>query len=175
MKNKIHEVAFTIKDGKRVLQCHSRGDFRFSPFFCYIDSFGLNESIENHYQQTKVFSKDGDFIKAKDWKEAKRMQKSNLYLNRGFFLPNGIYLGEENSSAEDLVIQYYIGLWYKFLSKNQYLIDIAKEFDDFEDPFEGKFPFGQAKVFQKVSREGLDSLYPMFQELNNLINKFYGL
>jgi hypothetical protein len=65
------------KDGKRILQCHSKGDGRFSPFNCYLEAFGFRDSIENHYQCSKIFDISGvpGVIQNKavpsNWREAK--------------------------------------------------------------------------------------------------------
>ena len=36
MSNQVFVGQYRIEDGKRILQCHSRGDKRYSPFFCYL-------------------------------------------------------------------------------------------------------------------------------------------
>jgi hypothetical protein len=66
-------------------------------------------------------------------------------------------------------IQYYVMLWYRYLAQNQHLLEIAAEFDEFEDPFRGNFPLCQADVIRKAVREGLASLRPMFSELEKLL------
>lgn len=44
---KVIEAPFSINpDGLKVLQCHSRGDRRFSPFCCFVEAFGQKDSIE---------------------------------------------------------------------------------------------------------------------------------
>lgn len=54
------------------LECSSRGDKRFSPFFAYIR--GYSKSIENLYQGAKIFP-DGQTNL--NWKEAKGKQCIN--------------------------------------------------------------------------------------------------
>jgi hypothetical protein len=70
---------------------------------------------------------------------------------------------------DDLGIQFYVMLWYRYLLRNPSLLAIAAEFDEFEDPFRGAFPLCQADVIRKATREGLDSLRPMFSELERLL------
>jgi len=41
--------------GIRILQCHTRGDRRFTPFNCWVIAFGRRDTIENHYQRAKRF------------------------------------------------------------------------------------------------------------------------
>lgn len=58
-----------IKHGQPpYLECSTKGDRRFSPFCCYIMYGDKFDSIENHYQRTKVFS-DGTY--GLDWRQAK--------------------------------------------------------------------------------------------------------
>lgn len=60
-------------------------------------------------------------------------------------------------------------LWYRYLLQNRELLAVAAEFDEFEDPFRGAFPLCQADVIRKATREGLESLRPMFAELERLL------
>lgn len=141
----------------KILQCHTKGDKRFSPFCCYVMAFGVNKSIENHYQTAKRF--EGQ-LPPTDWKSAKAMQKVG-YKRIGFELPNGLWLPSDTVKVDDLAVQFYIALWYKYLLLNPQLITIASEYDEFEDIFKGKFPFCQADVIRKCVKEGVESLKPM--------------
>ncbi len=67
---------------QKILQCHSQGDKRYSPFCCNVKAFGENRSIENHYQSTKLFQTPKGLIQARDWREAKDWQKA---INKGGF------------------------------------------------------------------------------------------
>jgi len=70
---------------------------------------------------------------------------------------------------DDFGIQFYVMLWYRYLRQNRELLSVAAEFDEFEDPFRGRFPFCQADVIRKAVRDGLESLRPMFAELERLL------
>jgi len=157
-------------DGKRILQCHSRGDRRFSPFCCFLEAFGQTNSIENHYQRAKVF--EGE-LHPKDWKQAKHFKKSGLKQTSWqigpYRLPCVTNTDGNSFPLEDLGIQFYIALWHKYLLANSNLIAIATEFDDYEDPFKGKFPFCQADVIRQCVHKGIDSLRPMYAELHLLL------
>lgn len=167
------ETPFSISpDGLKVLQCHSRGDRRFSPFCCFVEAFGHNNSIENHYQRAKVF--DGNLI-PNNWKDAKRFKKSGLK-------QVGWQIGSLRLSCvtneqkigfalNDFGIQFYIALWHKYLLSNKALITFASQFDEFEDPFKGTFPFCQADVIRQCVREGIDSLRPMYDDLRSLLKQ----
>jgi hypothetical protein len=158
-------------EGRRLLQCHSRGAKEYSPFFCPVVSFGQLRSIEDHYQSTKVFlSADQQLLKAQDWRQAKERQRAGLELLY-FELPNGVTLGTSNRSMDDLVIQYYISLWYRFLGAHPELITHAQGYDGYEDIFEGSFPFSQARVMEQVVTQGLASLVPLFEPLRLLLRQ----
>ncbi|AFZ11567.1 hypothetical protein Cri9333_0624 [Crinalium epipsammum PCC 9333] len=161
---------------QKVLQCHSRGDKRYSPFCCNVKAFGENRSIENHYQSTKLFQTPKGLIQARDWREAKLYQKP---INKGgegyervaFVLPNGLELGNSNNKVNDLIIQYYIAIWWKYLRSHPELIQHAQKFDEFTDPFKGKFPFCQADVIRLVAHDGVNALKPMCKEILELIKE----
>lgn len=70
---RIVEKPFSIGPrGIRILQCHSRGDRRFTPFNCRVLAFGRHDSIENHYHRAKRFG-----IRAPaDWRDAKELKDS---------------------------------------------------------------------------------------------------
>lgn len=169
--NEHHQYFRTTGDGKRILQCHSKGAKEYSPFFCLVEAFGDTRSIEDHYQSMKVFEgPEGQIAKAKYWKDAKTMQHLGIERLR-FELPNGLDLGNYNDKVSDLPIQYYIALWYKFLRRNPRLVENAREYDGFEDIFEGNFPFSQAKVIEQCVKGGISSLRPMFADIHKLLNE----
>ena len=170
---KVIETPFSINpDGLRVLQCHSRGDRRFSPFCCFVEAFAHKDSIENHYQRAKVF--DGNVIPS-NWREAKRLKKSGVkqvgWQIGSLRLPCLSNDQEVDFALHDFGIQFYIALWHKYLRSNQALIRISSQFDEFEDPFRGTFPFCQADVIRQCVREGIDSLRPMYDELYLLLKQ----
>jgi hypothetical protein len=162
-------------NGERILQCHSRGDRRFTPFNCPVTAFGVTASIEAHFQTAKVFQ--GDRIPC-DWRETKRFEKKPAYGGLGLrqthwrigslrpavrWAPNGAY------QLQDLGIQYYVMLWFRYLTRHPELVYALSDFEEFEDPFRGNFPFCQADVLRAVRKNGLRSLRPMFEELTRLL------
>lgn len=169
----------TLPDGRRVLQCHSRGDKRFSPFCCPVTAFGVHKSIEDHYQSSKIFE-NGEVVEGElqpaNWREAKRLQKAGKRqvawrIGHIKIVPVRNASGDSFTLA-DFGIQFYIGLWHKYLLANPHLVEIAREFDEFEDPFRGKFPFCQADVIRQCVSHGIDSLKPMYAELAGHIRNF---
>ncbi|MDB9315610.1 hypothetical protein PN462_21030 [Spirulina sp. CS-785/01] len=152
----------------KVLQCHSKGDLRFSPFFCQVSFAGVKRSIETHYQCAKRFK----FAPIpKSWKEAKDYQKAG-FERLGFQLPNGLYLPPDTYEVQDLAVQFYIALWYKYLRLHPQLIEYASQFDEFEDIFKGQFPFSQADVIRQAVQEGIESLKPLCSDFLNLCSHF---
>lgn len=147
----------------KILQCHSKGDKRFTPFNCQLEVFGITKSIENHYQTAKRFQGQPN---PKDWRDAKAMQKAG-YKRIGFQI-NGIWLPPETVKVDDLAVQFYIAMWYKYLKLHPELIAIASEYDEFEDIFKGKFPFCQADVIRQVVTHGKESLLPMCKDFFQL-------
>lgn len=135
--------------GLRYLQCHSRGDTRFSPFYCYTTVYGSSNNIENHFQRAKQYE---DFI-VNDWRDAKKAKEQNL-VQTGWKIGEKIFPVITNDKGiylmKDWGIQFYIALWYKYLRTRGHLIEYAakEKFDGYEDPFAGTFPFCQAKLIQ---------------------------
>lgn len=170
MYRDIVTAPFTVgPDGKRTLQCHSRGDRRFTPFNCQVRAFGRVDSIENHYHRAKRF---GERAPA-DWREAKQMKKDGLRQTAWQIGP--LHRAVRSNAAgtsfvvEDLGIQYYVMLWYRYLRARPDLVAVAAQFDEYEDPFRGAFPFCQADVVRRVVRHGVESLPAMFAELQGML------
>ncbi|MFL6284575.1 MAG: macro domain-containing protein [Pyrinomonadaceae bacterium] len=161
----------TLPDGRRVLQCHSRGDQRFSPFFCkVVASGGKTASIEHHYQTSKVFKGE---LRPRDWREAKDFQRRGLrqvgWQIGTLRLPVRPNADGSSFTLSDFGIQAYVLLWLRYLRAHPELVRVASEFGEFEDPFRGRFPFCQADVIRKAVREGVESLRPMASELLELL------
>lgn len=148
----------------KILQCHTKGDKRFSPFCCYLSAFNLTKSIEDHYQSAKRFEGQKP---PQNWREAKAYQKAGI-TRIGFELPNGIWLPPDTNNTTDLAVQYYIALWYKYLKLNPHLVEYASQFEQFEDIFKGKFPFCQADIIRQSVKYGVESLKPMCEEFMTL-------
>ena len=110
-------------DGKRILQCHSRGDRRFSPFCCFLEAFGQTNSIENHYQRAKVF--EGE-LHPKDWKQAKHFKKSGLKQTSWQIGPHRLPC-VTNSDGNSFPVR---GPWYPVLHRSVAQISPRKQQPD---------------------------------------------
>lgn len=135
------------------LECSSKGDKRYSSMYAKITVFDKYDTIENHYQLSKVFIYNGVEVYPKTPKEAKRMQFSKYFTLIGFKV-NGILYSVEYLSV------WYKSLWYKYLYCNKHLIDNARQYSTFTDCFRNKNTVNcQADVVHQVVTRGLGSLY----------------
>jgi hypothetical protein len=149
----------------KILQCDSKGDKRFSPFFCRLEAFGVRDSIEDHYQKSKVFvTEGGELVHPADWREAKKMQKPpphglGLALFPEFRLPNGWYC-----PGKFHVFGWYSSLWLKYLDSHPELVEFASGFNEFHDRFKGSFPLCQADCVRLYCKQGRPALLETCKE-----------
>ncbi len=114
-----------LKYGKEpFLECSSRGDKRFSPFYAIVNG----RSIEDQYQGAKIFD---DGSTGLDWKKAK---------------------GQRATNAKECVILYE-KLWRQYLSEHPGLIEILKKASGLSDMFATKGSVNQAQVLWKIRSE----------------------
>ncbi|MBN3376243.1 hypothetical protein CF087_20620 [Clostridium botulinum] len=106
---------------KRILECSSKGDKRFSAFYARIKLFDKCDSIENHYQLSKRIN---DFV-PKTWKDMKGKKPTHIHIN-----------GKDYDLK--YTIAFYELMWVKYLDKNPDLVEYAKQFDDFHDIFSSR-------------------------------------
>lgn len=160
----------TENERKRILQCHSRGDQRYSPFFCNVRAFGKLDSIENHYQCAKRFE---SCPAPQSWRTAKNYKYKGFRQIKWqigkYQLPVKSNEDGTGFAIDDWGIQYYIALWHRHLSQNPDKVEFARQFDEFEDPFKRNFPFSQADVIRVADREGVDKLLHYFEPLQQLL------
>jgi hypothetical protein len=100
-----------IKHGRApYLECSSKGDKRFSPFFAIVDG----KSIETRYQAAKVFDNgDGTRTTGLDWRNAKGRKPINQ--------------AECN--------RLYSALWDHYISEHPLLIDVLQAATGLSDMF----------------------------------------
>jgi hypothetical protein len=93
-----------------------------------------------------------------DWREAKALKDSGKRQTGWQIGPLAVDVRSNPQGnsirLDDLGIQYYVMLWYRYLGRNRHLLTVAAEFDEFEDPFRGAFPFCQADVIRQATRGG---------------------
>lgn len=114
----LHKEMFPEKAApeKKVLECSSRGDRRFSALYATVTIKGKEQSIEQWYQNAK---------RTADGKRAGKGKPFDYIIDpfTGDKLPA--------KDASDL----YRGLWITYLSKNPDLVEYASQFDEFHDMF----------------------------------------
>lgn len=125
----------------RILQCHSRGDQRFSPFYAIVDFAGIEDTIENHYQLSKRFGRDVP----KTWRDSKNRYPTHYHIAG---LDLDVCYGE----------QFYKLLWLFYFDNHPELVSYAKTFDGYYDLFAGKSFINQAVVIEQYMKEGRDSI-----------------
>jgi hypothetical protein len=138
----------------KILYCDSRGDKRFSPFFCWLEAYGVRDSIEQHYQKAKVFvAADGELVSPRDWKDAKRLKKGGYARYPEFKLPDGRYC-----PGKYLVFGWYASLWLKYLDGHPELVGEAAGYDEYVDRFKHGFPLCQADCVRLYVKRGRAAL-----------------
>jgi hypothetical protein len=140
--------------------------------------FGRRNTIENHYQSSKVFE-DGQI--PADWRRAREIKRSGLRQVGWKIGPRLLETRQDprdpsRFAVEDFGIQLYCLLWCKYVRLHPELVEHARRFDAFADPFAGNFPFSQARVWELVAKEphGLDRLARMGSELAALLRESQG-
>lgn len=123
---------------KRILECSSKGDRRFSSMYAKVTIFGVYDTIENHYQNCKFFYSMPKKVKGAT---PDKIIVNNRILDKKYLTP------------------FYKLLWVKYLSQHEELVEYAKQFDDYNDMFNGKSINCQADVIRQYVVQGKQSIY----------------
>ena len=134
-----------------VLECSSKGDIRFSAFGARVKVFGVEDTIESHYQKSKViitgYDANGNIVSHVAGKGKK---------------PSAIRLCRRIGPYDYFDVKYlsawYSLLWVKYLDAHPELVTYAMQFDDFHDMFRGKCINCQADVIKKYVKHGRGSI-----------------
>jgi hypothetical protein len=121
------EKAIIKEDIKmRTLECSTKSDTELgkslSAFNARVVVFGKEDSIENHYQLSKLLTGS---VRPKDWREGKGKHAIALFIN---------------DISYDIAYkkQWYFSLWLKFLDAHPALVVAASQYDMYSDMFGGK-------------------------------------
>lgn len=132
---------------KSILECSTKGDIRFSAFGARVKVFGVENTIESHYQQAKVVITGRDvygepiaYVAGK----GKRPSAMRLMKRAGIYT----YLDVK------YITPFYKLLWVKYLDEHPELVEYASQFDDFHDMFKGKSINCQADVIREYIKLG---------------------
>lgn len=126
----------------KTLECSTAGDFRFSALKAKVSVNGVIDTIENHYQKSKVFlNNDGTFYTAKNFSEAKGKKPIAFKIN-GCYLP--LRYGA----------MFYDLMWYKYLKNNRDLEIVLENYDDYSDKYKSKIAYNcQADTIRKYMKK----------------------
>lgn len=115
------------------LECSSRGDKRFSPFYALVNG----RSIEEQYQAAKIFD---DGSTGLDWKKAK---------------------GRRATNAVECAILYE-KLWRQYISEHPVLLEVLKRASGLSDMFATKGTVNQAQILWKIRNEQMINSWDKF-------------
>ena len=149
------------------LECSSKGDRRFSALYAKIRVNDVYDSIENHYQLSKIIKNvnTGEVFMCNDFKRVKHLQFLNEYKIVGFKLNGTVY------DKKYLTLWYY-SLWYKYLYNNKYLLNIINQYDTFSDMFRRNNTRNcQSEVMSYVKKYGLKGLFDYVNPFFELVRK----
>ena len=128
----------------KILECSTAGDKRFSAMVAKVSVNGVVDTIENHYQKSKVFlDEGGNLYTVNNSKEAKGKKPVAFKINN-YYLP--LSYGA----------MFYDLLWYKYLKANPELEVVLEQYDDYSDKFKSKVAYNcQAVSIRKyMKKEG---------------------
>jgi len=144
-----------------VLQCHSKGDKRFSAFYAKVIINGKLDSIENYYQLSKrVYGEPNP----KNWRDLKGKPITHFNILGKMF-------------PKEYLSDFYKLLWIKYFDQDlieaqkenrEPLIKYASKFNEFEDIFKGKSINCQADVIKDIVQKGRSSVLKECEEFIKL-------
>ena len=138
----------------RILECSSRGDKRLSAFYARISFYGKIDSIENIYQSVK---RDSNNNKPGKGRKVDHIEIQGHKLDVKYLTP------------------LYKMLWVKYLDINPDLVEYAKQYDDYNDMFKGRYTVNcQADVIRQYIKQGRNSIMsePLVKELNSIMKSW---
>lgn len=125
-----------------VLYCDSRGDKRFSALYAKVTAFGVERTIEEHYQLAKRCS---GLPVPTHWKQMKG-KKPDFVEIHGHQFP------------VSRLTNWYALLWVWYLDDHPELVEYAQGFDQFVDRMAGKAMNHQDEMIQWYVKKGRESL-----------------
>lgn len=134
----------------KILECHSKGDKRFSALYAKITVKKDLISIEKFYQSSKR-NVDGTIVekgKNFDYLEIFGVKIPKLYTS-----------------------QFYDLLWVQYFMENKDLYEYACSFDDYRDIFKGKSINNQENTIRRICKEGLEKVSNDCKDLKELISR----
>lgn len=124
------------------LYCDSRGDKRYSALYAKVTAFGVERTIETHYQLAKrQHGQEAPTV----WKQMKGKK------------PDFLEIYGRRFEAERLSAWYAL-LWVWYLDDHPELVAHAQQFDTFDDRMAGKSKNRQDEMVKRYVKFGRGSL-----------------
>jgi hypothetical protein len=162
---------FTQRDDKaimkedikmRTLECSTKSDTELgrslSAFNAHVYVFDKADTIENHYQLSKIL-KGG--VRPKDWRQGKGSH------------PIALMIGDHEYDVM-YKKQWYFSLWFKFLEIHPEIVQAASQYEMFSDMFGGKdlenriCQADAIHMYIKLGREAMQKFVaPLMQEIKS--------
>lgn len=147
----------------KVLECSTAGDKRFSAFYAKVKLFGKWDTIENHYQSSKMFMVNGQMQQVDNPKGKKPtcVVVQNQFLDVKYLTP------------------FYNLMWFMYLDNNPELVSYLSRFDSYHDRFVGKNTLNsQAEAIRMYMQEDwqtcMDSIQPLLDATGLVYTKMAG-
>ena len=138
---------------KRVLQCSSLGDKRYSPLYAKVKINNIVDTIDNHLQMSKRFTNHIPFIPYKY-----RFKEPDYFVINNKLLPKEYY-----NDFNKL-------LWYSYFKEHPELFNLTKTYDDFIDPLYGVINIDSvSKILKDLKKQGFHNFYTSCDEFLNLL------
>lgn len=162
------------------LECSSDGDINFSAFGARVEVYGVEDTIEYHYQTAKMIPKLDAFdnvVFDNVTEEPILVPAKNVVQGKGFN-PSKIKIGGLVLDGE-FKTQWYKLLWVKYLDQNPELVAYLNNFDKFTDRYAKAGGVSQAAVIYQYIKKGRESIMEDCEVLfhiltqQNRINKQY--
>jgi hypothetical protein len=150
---------------KRILECSSAGDIRFSAFGAYVTVFGIRDSIEFHYQLAKGFAS----MKTPEFNASREKKMHHIRRAKGRS-PDYLVIGPYRMEKRHLSA-YYTYLWIAYLDSNPDLVEYASGFNEFTDQFRGKSINCQADVIARYVRGEREEMMTECSEFAEALEK----
>ena len=127
---------------RNILECSRAGDSRFSAMKAKVLVNGIDDTIENHYQKSKVFvNENGDLYTVNSSMDAKG-KKPVAFKISGYFLP--LSCGA----------MFYDLMWYRYIKANPELENVLEMYDDYSDKYKSKIAYNcQADSIRKYMQK----------------------